>query len=123
MVPSRDAPEVANDPAADTRTHAGPTVSASDAPTQQAPISAGKDRLAEADEIEPPPTPRSPMHGDTSQAPQHSEPSSVSSTPAPIPVITLPKPKCEGNIHLVLDMIWVLIWVGLAVLFFVAAAS
>ena len=47
---------------------------------------------------------------------------SVSSTPAPIPVITV-APEREGNIHLVLDMIWVLIWVGLAVLFFVAAAS
>ncbi len=32
-------------------------------------------------------------------------------------------PERVGNIHLVLDMIWVLIWVGLAVLFFVAAAS
>ena len=122
VLPSHHAPEVAIDPAADTRTQAGPTVSASDAPTQQAPVSAGKDRLAEADEIELPPTPRSPMHGDTSQAPQHSEPSSVSSTPAPIPVITV-APEREGNIHLVLDMIWVLIWVGLAVLFFVAAAS
>jgi serine/threonine protein kinase len=44
-VSSHHAPEVANDPAAD---------SASDAPTQQAPISARKDRLAKADEIEPP---------------------------------------------------------------------
>ena len=45
-VSSHHAPEVANDPAAD---------SASDAPTQQAPVSAGKARLAEAVEIEPPP--------------------------------------------------------------------
>ena len=37
VLPSHHAPEVAIDPAADTRTHAGPTVSASDAPTQQAP--------------------------------------------------------------------------------------
>ena len=80
-VSSHHAPEVANDPAA---------VSASDAPTQQAPVSAGKARLAESDEIEPPPTPRSPMRGGTSQAPQQSEPSSVSSTPAPIPVLAVP---------------------------------
>ena len=80
-VSSHHAPEVANDPAA---------VSASDAPTQQAPVSAGKARLAESDEIEPPPTPRSPMRGGTSQAPQQSEPSSVSSTPAPIPVRAVP---------------------------------
>ena len=80
-VSSHHAPEVANDPAAD---------SASDAPTQQALVSAGKARLAEADEIEPPPTPRSPMRGGTSQAPQQSEPSSVSSTPAPIPVLAVP---------------------------------
>ena len=45
-VSSHHAPEVANDPAAD---------SASDAPTQQAPVSAGKARLAEAEEIEPSP--------------------------------------------------------------------
>ena len=45
-VSSHHAPEVANDPAA---------ASASDAPTQQAPVSAGKARLAEADEIETPP--------------------------------------------------------------------
>src|SRR6185312_8277608 len=44
-VSSHHAPEVANDPAD----------GASDAPTQQAPVSAGKARLAEADEIEPPP--------------------------------------------------------------------
>jgi hypothetical protein len=80
-VSSHHAPEVANDPAAD---------SASDAPTQQAPVPAGKDRLAESGEIEPPPTPRSPMRGGTSQAPQQSEPSSVSSTPAPIPVLAVP---------------------------------
>ena len=73
-VSSHHAPEVANDPAAD---------SASDAPTQQALVSAGKARLAESDEIEPSPTPRSPMRGGTSQAPQQSEPSSVSSTPDP----------------------------------------
>ena len=47
-VSSHHAPEVANDPAAD---------SASDAPTQQALVSAGKARLAESDEIEPSPTP------------------------------------------------------------------
>ena len=93
-VSSHHAPEVANDPAAD---------SASDAPTQQALVSAGKARLAESDEIEPPPTPRSPMRGGTSQAPQQSEPSSVSSTPAPIPVITLPRPKRERHHPLVLD--------------------
>jgi serine/threonine protein kinase len=46
MVSAHHAPEVANDPAAD---------SASDAHTQQAPVSAGKARLAKADEIEPPP--------------------------------------------------------------------
>ena len=80
-VSSHHAPEVANDPAAD---------SAPDAPTQQALVSAGKARLAGADEIEPPPTPRSPMRGGTSQAPQQSEPSSVSSTPAPIPVLAVP---------------------------------
>jgi serine/threonine-protein kinase len=79
-VSSHHAPEVANDPAD----------SASNAPTQQAPVSAGKARLAESDEIEPPPTPRSPMRGGTSQAPQQSEPSSVSSTPAPIPVLAVP---------------------------------
>jgi uncharacterized membrane protein HdeD (DUF308 family) len=45
-VSSHHAPEVANDPAAD---------SASCAPTQQAPVSAGNARLAEAYEIEPPP--------------------------------------------------------------------
>jgi serine/threonine-protein kinase len=92
MVPSHYAPEVAIDPAADTRTQAGPTVSASDAPTQQAPVSAGKDRLAEADEIELPPTPRSPMHGGTSQAAQQSE-LSVSPTPAPMPVVKLASPQ------------------------------
>jgi serine/threonine protein kinase len=45
-VSSHHAPKVANDPAAD---------SASGAPTQQAPVRARKARLAEADEIEPPP--------------------------------------------------------------------
>ena len=57
------------------------------------------------------------MRGGTSQAPQQSEPSSVSSTPAPIPVIKLPKPKREGAIHEVLDIIWVVFWVVLPVLF------
>ena len=50
VFPSHHAPEVANDPTADTRTHAGPTVSASYAPTQHAPVPAEMDRLAEADE-------------------------------------------------------------------------
>jgi serine/threonine-protein kinase len=43
-LPSRDAREVLRNPAADTRTRAGPTVSASVAPTQQAPISVSDDR-------------------------------------------------------------------------------
>lgn len=54
VLPSHHAPEVANDPA-DTRTQAGPTLSASDAPTQQAPVSAEKARVAETGEIAPPP--------------------------------------------------------------------
>jgi serine/threonine protein kinase len=109
-VSSHHAPEVANDPAAD-------------APTQQAPVSAGKDRLAKADEIELPPTPRSPMRGGTSQAPQQSEPSSVSSTPASIPVIKVPTRKLINVVRdtrvqialliVVLAVLFLLRWAGL----------
>ncbi len=52
---SHHAPEVANNRAVDTQTQAGPTVSASHAPTQQAPVSDGKAALAEANGIEPQP--------------------------------------------------------------------
>ena len=46
MVPPHDTPEVPYHLAADSRTHAGPTVSASDAPTRQAPISGTDDRIS-----------------------------------------------------------------------------
>jgi hypothetical protein len=38
-------------------------------------------------------------------------------------VITLPKPKCEGTIHLVLDVIWVVFWIALVVGFFLLAVA
>ena len=53
---SHHAPEFAIDSASDTRTHAGPTVSAAYAPTRHAPVPTGNDRLAEADDFAGPHT-------------------------------------------------------------------
>ena len=38
-------------------------------------------------------------------------------------MITLPKPKREGTIHPVLDVIWVVFWIALVVGFFLLAAA
>ena len=57
------------------------------------------------------------MRGGTSQAPQQSEPSSVSSTPAPIPVITLaPEREAIASRDSAVGIVvfWVLILVAYA---------